>query len=144
MIYESFAKFIGSICCFSSYVSSIQGFPKPLTKEEELQWVDRLADGDEKAREVAVMVKSFKDVVCDMMGEINEITNKPEQLTKDATYSNYGRCFSSTNYWSEDFTSSPVSPFDLQTRAMLAKIPSTDTTENNAILCAQAYGTAKG
>ncbi|MBQ8847795.1 MAG: flagellar hook-basal body complex protein FliE [Candidatus Gastranaerophilales bacterium] len=29
-------------------------------------------------------VKSFKDVVCDMMGEINEITNKPEQLTKDA------------------------------------------------------------
>ena len=54
MIYESFAKFIGSICCFSSYVSSIQGFPKPLTKEEELQWVDRLADGDERAREVLI------------------------------------------------------------------------------------------
>lgn len=54
MIYESFAKFIGSICCFSSYVSSIQGFPKPLTKEEELEWVDRLAEGDEKAREVLI------------------------------------------------------------------------------------------
>ena len=54
MIYESFAKFIGSICCFSSYVSSIQGFPKPLTKEEELAWVDKLADGDEKAREVLI------------------------------------------------------------------------------------------
>ncbi|MBO5394748.1 MAG: sigma-70 family RNA polymerase sigma factor [Clostridia bacterium] len=54
MIYESFAKFMGSICCFTSYVSSIQGFPKPLTKEEELLWVDRLADGDEKAREVLI------------------------------------------------------------------------------------------
>jgi len=28
--------------------------------------------------------KSFKDVVSDMMVEINEITNKPDQLTKDA------------------------------------------------------------
>ena len=54
MIYESFAKFIGSICCFTSYVSSIQGFPKPLDKEEELLWVDRLAEGDEKAREVLI------------------------------------------------------------------------------------------
>ena len=54
MIYESFAKFIGSICCFTSYVSSIQGFPKPLDKEEELVWVERLADGDEKAREVLI------------------------------------------------------------------------------------------
>ena len=54
MIYESFAKFIGSICCFTSYVSSIQGFPKPLDKEEELLWVERLADGDEKAREVLI------------------------------------------------------------------------------------------
>ena len=28
--------------------------------------------------------KSFKDVVSDMMVELNEITNKPDQLTKDA------------------------------------------------------------
>lgn len=54
MIYESFAKFMGSICCFTSYVSSIQGFPKPLYKEDELMWVDRLADGDEQAREVLI------------------------------------------------------------------------------------------
>ena len=29
-------------------------------------------------------VKSFKNVVADMMQELNEITNKPEQLTQDA------------------------------------------------------------
>jgi len=54
MVYESFAKFIGKICCFTSYVSSIQGFPKPLSKEEELLWIEKLADGDEKAREVLI------------------------------------------------------------------------------------------
>ena len=40
MIYESFAKFIGRICCFTSFVSTIQGFPKPLTKEEEIKWIE--------------------------------------------------------------------------------------------------------
>ncbi|MBQ8908868.1 MAG: sigma-70 family RNA polymerase sigma factor [Clostridia bacterium] len=54
MVYESFAKFMGSICCFTSYVSSIQGFPKPLSKEEEQLWIDKLAEGDEKAREVLI------------------------------------------------------------------------------------------
>ena len=54
MIYESFAKFMGSICCFTSYVSSIQGFPKPLSKEEEILWIERLNQGDEKAREVLI------------------------------------------------------------------------------------------
>ena len=29
-------------------------------------------------------VKSFKNVVADMMQELNEVTNKPEQLTHDA------------------------------------------------------------
>ena len=54
MIYESFAKFIGKICMFTSFVSSIQGFPKPLTKEEESEWVEKLIKGDEKAREVLI------------------------------------------------------------------------------------------
>ena len=54
MIYESFAKFMGQICCFTSFVSSIQGFPKPLTKEEELVWLDRLEKGDKEARDVLI------------------------------------------------------------------------------------------
>ena len=54
MIYESFSKFLSRICCFTSFVSSIQGFPKPLTKEEELKWIEKLGNGDKKAREVLI------------------------------------------------------------------------------------------
>ncbi len=54
MIYESFAKFIGRICCFTSFVSSAQGFPKPLTKEEELAWIEKLKNGDKEARNVLI------------------------------------------------------------------------------------------
>lgn len=54
MIYESFAKFVGRICCFTSFVSTIQGFPKPLTKEEEQQWIEKLSQGDKQAREVLI------------------------------------------------------------------------------------------
>ena len=54
MIYESFAKFLSKICCFTAFVSSIQGFPKPLTKEEEIFWVEKLVKRDKKAREVLI------------------------------------------------------------------------------------------
>lgn len=54
MIYESFAKFVSKICCFTSFVSSIQGFPKPLTKEEELDYIEKLKQGDKDAREVLI------------------------------------------------------------------------------------------
>jgi RNA polymerase sporulation-specific sigma factor len=54
MIYESFAKFISKICCFTSFVSNIQGFPKPLTKEEELEWIEKLRNGDKDARNVLI------------------------------------------------------------------------------------------
>lgn len=54
MIYESFAKFMGRICCFTSFVSSIQGFPKPLTKEEELAWIEKYERGDKEARDVLI------------------------------------------------------------------------------------------
>ena len=54
MIYESFAKFVSKICCFTSLVSSIQGFPKPLTKEEELEYIEKLKQGDKDAREVLI------------------------------------------------------------------------------------------
>lgn len=54
MIYESFAKFMGRICCFTSFVSSIQGFPKPLTKEEELEWIEKYENGDKEARDVLI------------------------------------------------------------------------------------------
>ena len=54
MIYESFAKFMGQICCFTSFVSSIQGFPKPLSKEDEIKWIEKLENGNSEAREVLI------------------------------------------------------------------------------------------
>ena len=54
MIYESLAKFMGRICCFTSFVSNIQGFPKPLSKEEEAGWIEKLENGDPKAREMLI------------------------------------------------------------------------------------------
>lgn len=54
MIYESFAKFVSKICCFTSFVSTIQGFPKPLSKEEEAECIKKLQEGDEKARETLI------------------------------------------------------------------------------------------
>ena len=54
MIYESFAKFVSKICCFTSFVSTIQGFPKPLSKEEEAECIKKLQDGDKKARETLI------------------------------------------------------------------------------------------
>lgn len=54
MIYESFAKFVSKICCFTSFVSTIQGFPKPLNKEEEAEWIKKLQEGDKKAREILI------------------------------------------------------------------------------------------
>lgn len=54
MIYESLAKFMGRICCFTSFVSNIQGFPKPLSKEEEAFWIEKLEIGDKKAREMLI------------------------------------------------------------------------------------------
>ena len=54
MVYESLAKFMSKICYFSSFVSSIQGFPKPLSKEEEADYVNRLKKGDQQAREALI------------------------------------------------------------------------------------------
>ena len=54
MIYESFSKFMGQICCFTSFVSNIQGFPKPLSKEDEAMWIEKLEKGDKKAREMLI------------------------------------------------------------------------------------------
>ena len=55
MIYESFSKFMGQICCFTSFVSNIQGFPKPLSKEDEAMWIEKLEKGDKKAREMLII-----------------------------------------------------------------------------------------
>ena len=50
MILDSFMTFLSKIMCFSSFVGSATGFPKPLTIEEEEKLVSKMEAGDKKAR----------------------------------------------------------------------------------------------
>lgn len=51
MVFESFAYFFSRICLFTNYVNTAQGFPKPLTLEEEKLEFEKMKQGDKKARE---------------------------------------------------------------------------------------------
>ncbi len=51
MVFESFAYFFSRICLFTNYVNTAQGFPKPLTLEEEKAEFEKMKMGDKKARE---------------------------------------------------------------------------------------------
>ena len=65
-----------------------------------------------------------------------------KQLTESAVTSDFGRSFSSTNYWSSDFTSNP---FDLQgTYLENHPLTNVETDANNAIKKAQSYGESLG
>lgn len=50
MIFDSFMNFIGKIMCFSSFVGTATGFPKPLTAKEEKELLNKMKNGDKKAR----------------------------------------------------------------------------------------------
>lgn len=54
MIFESFAYFFSRICVFTNFVNTAQGFPKPLTLEEEKEQFEKMKAGDKKAREVLI------------------------------------------------------------------------------------------
>lgn len=51
MVFESFAYFFSRICVFTNYINTAQGFPKPLSLEEEKQEFEKMKKGDMKARE---------------------------------------------------------------------------------------------
>lgn len=70
MIYESFSMFASKIYCFTSFVNSAQGFPQPLSKEEEKECFAQMQKGDKTARDklishnlrlVAHIVKKFSN-----------------------------------------------------------------------------------
>ena len=54
MIYESLSAFASKLCLFTSFVNTAQGFPPPLSKEEELMWLKKKEEGDEEARSVLI------------------------------------------------------------------------------------------
>lgn len=51
MIFESFMYFFSRISLFTNYINTVQGFPKPLTPEEEKEEFEKMKQGDMKARE---------------------------------------------------------------------------------------------
>ncbi len=54
MIYENIMAFTSKIYCFSSFVNNAQGFPKPLSKEEELELIKKARAGDKSARDKVI------------------------------------------------------------------------------------------
>lgn len=54
MIFENFITFINKILCFSSFVNTASGFPKPLTLEEEKLYFEKFKNGDLEAKNVLI------------------------------------------------------------------------------------------
>ncbi|MGN1201527.1 MAG: RNA polymerase sporulation sigma factor SigK [Candidatus Caccovivens sp.] len=54
MIFESFTYFFSRICMFTNYINTAQGFPKPLSPEEEKKQFEKMKQGDQKARDVLI------------------------------------------------------------------------------------------
>lgn len=50
MIFEGIATFLTKLTFFYAYVDNKSSFPKPLNKEEELQLVQKMVEGDKKAK----------------------------------------------------------------------------------------------
>ena len=51
MVFETLGTFLSKLVLFHGYVNEYNGFPKPLTKDEEDKLVEQANFGDEKARE---------------------------------------------------------------------------------------------
>ena len=54
MIIESFATFVQKIMFFTSYINNNSSFPKPLTQEEENNYLQKMIDGDREARDILI------------------------------------------------------------------------------------------
>ena len=50
MIIDSFINFLSKIMCFSGFIGTATGFPKPITAEEEKRLISKMEAGDKKAR----------------------------------------------------------------------------------------------
>ncbi len=51
MVFETMGQFISKLMFFHGIVNEYNGFPKPLSKEEELKYIELMQKGDKKARE---------------------------------------------------------------------------------------------
>lgn len=54
MVFESFITFMNKIMLFSGYINKTSSFPQTLSAEEEKLYLERLHQGDEKAKEILI------------------------------------------------------------------------------------------
>ncbi len=54
MVFETLSQFLSKLMFFHGYVNEYNGFPKPLSKEDEEKYVDLMMKGDKKARETLI------------------------------------------------------------------------------------------
>ena len=51
MVFETLSQFISKLMFFHGFINECNGFPEPLTKEQEDETIDKMLAGDKKARE---------------------------------------------------------------------------------------------
>ena len=54
MVFETLGQFMSKLMFFHGYVNEFNGFPNPLTKEEEDLYIEKMLAGDMQAREVLI------------------------------------------------------------------------------------------
>lgn len=54
MIFETYLAFIQKLMFFSSYINNNSSFPKPLTPQEEQEYIIKMKNGDQKAKEILI------------------------------------------------------------------------------------------
>ena len=54
MVFETLGQFMSKLMLFHGYVNEFNGFPNPLTKEEEDFYIDKMLSGDAHARELLI------------------------------------------------------------------------------------------
>lgn len=107
MVFETYMAFIRKVMLFTSYINNNSSFPQPLTRRQEREYILKMKEGDEKAKEILIhhnlrlvahIVKKYNqaDEADDLisvgsMGLIKAInTFQPEIGTQFSTYA--ARC----------------------------------------------------
>lgn len=54
MIIETFMAFMQKVMLFSSYINNNSSFPKPLTKAQEIEYLEKFENGDNEAKEILI------------------------------------------------------------------------------------------
>ena len=54
MVFETLGQFMSKLMLFHGYVNEFNGFPNPLNKEEEDNYIDKMLSGNVNARDLLI------------------------------------------------------------------------------------------